>query len=86
VVENVPGSPSQAYLNLWALAHLRRLSQIYESVEFDTGLNPLHSGHDLYRLKFGPLALNSPYVEQSWSMELKVGARMRHVARRVVTL
>lgn len=78
--------PTLALLQAKANNYLAQASQVYESVDFDTGLNPLHSGNDVYRLKYGPLALNSPYVEQSWSMELKAGARMRHTARRVVQL
>jgi hypothetical protein len=78
--------PTLALLQAKAANYLAQASQVYESVEFDTGLNPLHSGNDVYRLKYGPLALNNPYVEQSWSMELKAGARMRHTARRVITV
>jgi hypothetical protein len=85
-VESNAPAPSQLYLNARAAILLRAASQVYESVTFETGLNPLHSGNDAYRLKYGPLALNSPYVEQSWSMELKAGAKMKHVARRVVSI
>jgi hypothetical protein len=86
MVENEQDVPSLTYLQTKANVKLFLASQLYQSVEFETGLNPLHSGNDVYRLRYGALALNSPYVEQSWTMELKAGARMRHVARRVVQL
>lgn len=61
-------------------------TQIFEAVEFDTALNPLHSGNDVYRIVRDDLALNAVYAEHSWEMELAPGAAMRHRARRVVTL
>jgi hypothetical protein len=86
LVENEQSSVGQAYMDFKAAALLLKASQIYETTEFETGFNPLHSGNDVYRLRFGPLALNSSYVEQSWAMELKAGAKMKHVARRVVNI
>jgi hypothetical protein len=61
-------------------------SQVYEAIEFETGMVPIHSGNDVYRITYGPLAINAKYSEHSWAMELKAGARMRHRARRVVTV
>jgi hypothetical protein len=61
-------------------------SQIFEAIPFSTGLMPIHSGNDVYRLRYAPLAVNAKYTEQSWSMELKAGAAMAHRARRVVTV
>lgn len=86
MVQQEQDAPNSTYLQTKAQVMLFRASQVYESVQFETGLNPLHSGNDVYRLRYGPLALNSLYNEQSWSMELKAGAKMQHVARRVVQL
>lgn len=61
-------------------------SQVYEAIPFRTALMPIHSGNDVYRITYGPLAINTKYTEQSWSMELKAGAVMQHRARRVVTI
>lgn len=61
-------------------------SQVYEAVEFETGLMPIHSGNDVYRVEFAPLALSAKYSEHTWSLQLSVGATMRHRARRVVTV
>lgn len=61
-------------------------SQVYEAVSFRTGVMPLHSGNDVYRITLKSLALNAAYAEQSWSLPLKAGAEMTHVARRVVSV
>lgn len=61
-------------------------SQIYEAIEFETGLMPIHSGNDVYRIEFSLMAVASNYSEHTWSMQLTVGATMKHRARRVVTV
>lgn len=61
-------------------------SQVYESVTLHTALMPIHSGNDVYRIKYAPLAINAKYTEHSWSMDMRAGAIMTHVARRVVTV
>lgn len=61
-------------------------SQVYESVPFSTGLMPVHSGNDVYRIRLERLAINAKYAEASWRMPLKRGAKMEHVARRVVSV
>jgi hypothetical protein len=61
-------------------------SQVYEAIEFDTGLMPFHSGNDVYSLIYDALGLNGQYSEVSWDMELSAGAKMSHRARRVISL
>lgn len=61
-------------------------SQVYEALAFTTGLNPLHSGNDLYRITDPRLGLNATYVEHAWSMDLAATAKMSHKARRVLSL
>jgi hypothetical protein len=61
-------------------------SQVYEAVDFGTALMPMHSGNDVYRLVYPSLAVNTKYTEQTWSLELKSGAVMKHRARRVVSV
>lgn len=61
-------------------------SQVFEQVEFETALMPVHSGNDVYRLARDPLAIDAQYAEHTWEMPLEAGAAMRHTARRVVTL
>lgn len=61
-------------------------SQVYEYVPFRTGIMPVHSGNDVYRLRLDSLAINARYAEASWKLPLKAGAAMEHNARRVVTV
>jgi hypothetical protein len=61
-------------------------SQVYQAIEFDTALMPIHSGNDVYRITYPALAVNAKFTEQTWSMELAAGAEMSHRARRVVTV
>lgn len=61
-------------------------SQVYEAIEFDTGMMPFHSGNDVYHLAYDPLGINGQYSEVSWEMDLVAGAKMSHRARRVISL
>lgn len=61
-------------------------SQVYEAIEFDTGIMPVHSGNDVYRITFGPLSVDANYAEHTWSMDLSASATMSHRARRVIVL
>lgn len=61
-------------------------SQVYEAIDFQSGLNPLHSGNDVYRIIHPKLGLDAKFVEHRWSMELRAGAPMEHRCRRVVNL
>lgn len=61
-------------------------SQIYEAIEFSTGMMPFHSGNDVYRITYSPLAVNAKYSEHTWRMKLEAGSQMTHRARRVVNV
>jgi len=61
-------------------------SQIYEAIDIQTALMPVHSGNDVLRLRYGPLGIDDKYSEQSWSMGLRAGAPMKHRVRRVVSV
>lgn len=61
-------------------------SQVYEALEFETALMPIHSGNDVLRVTYSGLAIDDKYAEQSWSMPLKAGGRMAHRVRRVVSV
>ncbi|HET9234938.1 MAG TPA: hypothetical protein VFP10_12425 [Candidatus Eisenbacteria bacterium] len=61
-------------------------SQVYEAIDFVTALMPIHSGNDVYRIQYDPLAINHKYAEQTWTLPLRAGATMTHRARRVVTV
>jgi hypothetical protein len=59
-------------------------SQVYESVDFETAIMPMHSDSDVYTLTYSTLAISSKYSEVSWSFDLKAGARMKHTIRKIV--
>lgn len=79
-------APDQATLD----ARVERLafeaSQVYEAVEFTTGLMPFHEHGEVYTVGVGPLGLAAKFSEHTWGMELRAGATMKHRARRVVTV
>jgi len=77
---------SQADLDAKAERLALSASQIYEHVRFTTGINPLHSGNDVYRIALSGLAVNSKFSETKWEMELRAGAAMTHEARRLVSI
>jgi hypothetical protein len=60
-------------------------SQVYEVIEFETGIMPIHSGNDVYRLRYGPLSIDAKYSEHAWTMPLAADATMKHTVRRVVS-
>lgn len=61
-------------------------SQVFEAVDFETALMPMHGNADVLRLEIPGLAVSARYAEQTWSMPLRAGATMKHRARRVVTI
>lgn len=79
-------APDQATLN----ARVERLafeaSQVYEAVEFETGLQPFHEHAEVYSIAFSDLGLSAKFSEHRWSMDLRAGATMKHRARRVVSV
>lgn len=61
-------------------------SQVFEAIEFSTAMMPFHSGNDVYNITYDRMAINAKYAEQTWDLELRAGAVMKHRARRVVTV
>ena len=61
-------------------------SRVFEGIEFDTAINPLHSFNDMYTIQYEPLGINEKYTEHTWSFPLEAGGTMSHRARRVVKL
>jgi hypothetical protein len=59
-------------------------SNKYTHLEFKTGINPVHGYLDCLWVKCGDI--NAKYIETSWNMDLKVGGKMNHVARRVIEI
>jgi hypothetical protein len=79
-------APDQTTLDALAARLAFEASQIYETVEFETGLMPIHSGNDVYQITFSRLAIDAKYSEHTWELPLKAGASMKHTARRVVNV
>lgn len=61
-------------------------SQVYEVIEFETGIMPIHQNADVYIVSIDGLAVNAKFSEHKWSMDLENGATMKHTVRRVVSL
>lgn len=61
-------------------------SQVYESVDIDTALIPIHSHDDVVHVRRDDLAIDDKYASHTWDMELSAGATMSHRVRRVVSL
>lgn len=61
-------------------------SQVFEQVEVETAIMPMHSHADVIELYFAALGIRHKYSEVGWEFELKAGAHMRHKVRRVVSV
>ncbi|MFO7736974.1 MAG: hypothetical protein R6V46_00735, partial [Desulfatiglandaceae bacterium] len=61
-------------------------SQIYEAVEFKTGLAPYHSHNDVYTVAHPALGVDAKYSEHTWEMPLSAGGEHKHRIRRVVVI
>lgn len=61
-------------------------SQVYEIVEFETPIMPIHQNADVYSLDIDGLDINSTFSEHTWSMPLTHGATMSHKVRKVTTV
>ena len=79
-------APDQLTLDAQAARLAFEASQIYEAVEFETALMPIHETADVYYVAIDGLVIDNKYSEQSWSMALKSGATMSHKIRRIVTV
>ena len=61
-------------------------SDTYSKVEFETLINPKHEyGNGMY-LRDEKMKIDSKFVETAWEIEMKVGGRMTHQARRVIVI
>ncbi|MGG4499025.1 hypothetical protein [Brevibacillus reuszeri] len=76
----------QATLDARAQRIASEASQVYESVDFETAIMPMHSDMDCLTLEFSALGIADKYLESSWEFELSVGARMKHHIRKVVNV
>lgn len=77
---------SQAVLDSYVKRIAYQASDTYSKVEFDTLINPKHEyGNGIY-LRDEKLGIDNKFVETSWEIEMQVGGKMKHQARRVVLI
>ncbi|PZN05073.1 MAG: hypothetical protein DIU76_08295 [Bacillota bacterium] len=76
----------QATLDALAQRKAQEASQVYQSVEFETAIMPMHGDMDVLQLEYTRLGIKARYREHQWEMDLRPGGRMRHVVRRVVSV
>lgn len=84
-VERMDDIADQETLN----QYVRRIAMekmVYQTIKFDTALMPGHEYRDCIMIRNDELELTGKYVETAWSMDLKVGGKMRHTCRRAVSL
>jgi hypothetical protein len=80
------GAPDQVTLDAQAARLAFEASQVYESIEFETSMMPIHQDADVYNVTIDGLSVNAKYAEHTWSMDLKNGSTMKHKIRKVVGL
>lgn len=57
---------------------------IYDIVEFNTALMPMHETFECFTINYGDLAVTGKYVETNWGMTLSAGGKMTHKAQKAV--
>ena len=79
-------APNQAVLNAIAERYRDENGQVYETIEFRTGLMPFHENADVYDFEYAQFVGYGRFMETKWSMDLNQGAEMSHEARRSVSI
>lgn len=79
-------APDQATLDAKTERLALEASQIFETVQFETLLMPIHSHNDVYTFAYGNLAIDGKYAETGWEMQLEAGSTMKHSIRRTVNV
>lgn len=77
---------SQGALDDLTIRDAYNASQIYGHLEFETAIMPFHDYLDCIYLRYQPLGISGKYIETSWSIHCKAGAKMKHRARKVVNI
>ena len=76
----------QAALDAIVQRMAEEASQVYEEIEFKTGLMPFHGEYDVLQLEYTPLGLYGKFLETQWSLEMAAGKQMTHTVQRVVAV
>lgn len=61
-------------------------AMVDEVIDFSTGIMPIHENLDMYSFDYTTMVPAGNYVEQTWSLDLRPDAAMRHTAKRVVEI
>jgi hypothetical protein len=69
-----------------AYSILADASQIFETVEFNTAIVPVHGENSIINITHTDLGISDNYSETNWSITLKAGTYMTHSARKTVTI
>lgn len=77
---------SQASLDAKVQRAAVESSQVYETVDFETALMPHHEDSDVIEINYALFGAKARFIEHSWEMTLRVGSKMKHVVRRVVSV
>lgn len=76
----------QASLDSYVLRIAMEASQFYAQLVFETALMPMHSYNEILQINYSYLNISDRYSEIGWNMDLKVGSKMKHTARKVVQI
>ena len=82
--EHLSDIADQASLNAYAKRLAYDGSNVYETLEFETLINPQHGYQTAMAIQHKGLGIDAKYIETAWSIPLQVGGRMRHRARRIL--
>lgn len=78
--------PDQATLDAYVARLAYEASQVYEHTDINTALMPHHEHMDVLDVRYTRLGVQDRYQEVGWSMDLRVGARMKHNLRKLVVV
>lgn len=84
-IEPVDDIADQATLNAYTAKCMDNF-KIYQRIVFDTITMPNHGNLDCLYVINKELDLSGKYVEEAWHMDLSLGGRMTHTARKVYSL
>ena len=71
------------------LAYTQRVAaekKLYQRIIFETGAMPNHESLDCIYVINKDLDVQGKFIEESWSLEMKIGGKMRHVCRKAISI
>lgn len=79
-------APNQAVLNAIADRYREEQGQVYETIEFSTGLMPMHGNANVYDFEYSGFVGFGRFMETDWEIDLIQGSEMKHTARRSISI